>query len=254
MKTFEFENNELEFYIDESIAVIKFKENTFENFADMEKTGKLLDLLDWVEQDPLVHAVMIENTPEAFDEKSYERFMNVLLKRSADDMLTNIMSSDKKILRARQMNAFRNLITKIVDYQKIFIFALRGCIVTPIFGLSLSADFRFAADDLCFNLAHMKYGLHPSGALPFFLPRFLSQSRVREILYKGGKIHAREALDLLLINNIISNGEFEKRSVEEAKKIASIDPVVMRLTKKLTTNFSIELERYFDMESKLVGF
>lgn len=254
MKTFEFENNELEFYVDDYVAVIRFKEKTFDSFADLDKTGRLLDLLDWIEKDPVVHGIVMVNSPEAFNEKAYESFMNRLLMRDSDDNITNIISSDKKILRARQMNAFRNLTMKIVDFQKIFIFAMQGCIVTPIFGLSLSADFRFAAPDMCFHLAHIKYGLHPSGALPFFLPRYLTQSEVREILYLGGEIKAEKAYEKLLVNTILDNGNFEQHAVEEAKRIAKLDPTVMKMTKKLTTNFKIELERYFEMESKLVGF
>ena len=83
------------------------------------------------------------------------------------------------------------IILRLIELKKITYIGLQGEVVTPFFGASLSFDFRFASRDMCFSLAHSQYGLHASGALPFFLPRFLQYSQAIEIIlekqpFKGG--------------------------------------------------------------------
>ena len=129
---------------------------------------------------------------------------------------------------------------------------LQGNIVTPFFGSSLSMDFRYASEDMSFSLAHLKYGLHPSGALPFFLSRYLNHSKAIEILFKCEKLTAKEALDLGLISAILPTEDFENHCLKEVEKICHLDTRVIHAT-KLLANFSrVELRNYFDIESALL--
>ena len=164
------------------------------------------------------------------------------------------MEADKRIMRARQMNTFRNFIMQMVDYRKLYIVGLQGCVVTPFIGTSLAADFRLATNDMKFSLAHIKYKLHPSGALPFFLERYVGHGKATEILLTGGEISAQEAYNLGMVNEILPKEDFENKCIEKAKKLCVLGPTCLRITKKLTYNFRDELERYFDIESKIVGF
>ena len=149
---------------------------------------------------------------------------------------------------------YRSIILKISDYKKIVIFALNGCIVTPFFGASLAADFRFASEESGYCLAHFKYGLHPSGGLPFFLPRFVGQSKATEILFGGKNITAKDAFKLNIINKIFPVEDFENKCLEEATVLSKIDNSVVRLTKRLISSYHEELEKYFNIEGKMIGF
>jgi enoyl-CoA hydratase/carnithine racemase len=252
-ETFNFENDEMAFYTDEAVAVLRFKTNMFENLSDWNKSRQILSIIDWVEKDPIIKVILIINNKEAFNEEAYKHYIDKLFVYSKEQG-KQIIDPDKRLLNARQMNTFRSFIMKMVGCKKIYIAGLQGDIVTPFFGASLSADFRYAAKDMVFNFANIKYGLHHAGALPFFLSRYVGQSKSIELLFRCDHLYAGEALNLGLINEIFDNGDFEQSCLEKAKSLCNINPMMVRLTKRLANNFTEELERYFNLESKLIGF
>lgn len=251
---FQFENDEVRFRVDENIALLTFKKSIFEGLADLNKSGRILELLDWIEKDKVVRALLIVNEKEAYNEETYAKFMNRYFSTNLISATSMKPEAEKKILRARQMNAFRNFILKLVEYKKLTISALNCEVVTPFFGSSLATDYRFASADMRFVMAHVKYGLHPAGALPFFLPRYVSQSKASEMLLDCRTYHAEEAKQLELINFILPNDDFEEQCIKKAKSLIKIDDSVLRLTKKLMYNYTEDLEHYFKIESKLIGF
>ncbi|MCL5991504.1 MAG: enoyl-CoA hydratase/isomerase family protein [Bacteroidetes bacterium] len=252
-KGFAFQNDEIRFYTDVNVAVMVFHSNTFETLSNMEKSGQVLSVCEWLEEDPVINCLLILNDEGAFDETAYDNFM-LGLQTGEDSFSQNHITTEKKLIRARQMNTFRNFIMKMVEYKKLFIQGLQGNIVTPFFGMSLCADFRFAAEDLRFVLNHNKYGMHPTGALPFFLPRFVGQSKATEILYTCRDINSEQALTSGIVNEIIPNEDFEKLCVQSAKNLCCLDPNVLKLTKRFINNYHDDLEKYFDIESKAIGF
>jgi len=250
--TFEFEREDIKFYVHKHAAVLKFKKNMFDMLADPERSSQVLSLIDWVEKDEVVHVLLVINDAGVLGEEAYKKFV-YSLRTKTDTGRWEITDPIKKLSRARQMNMFRSFVMKVVKYQKLYISALHGDIVTPFFGIALAAEFRFAHTDMVFKLAHSKLGLHPSGALPFFLPRYVGQSKSSEILYCGCDIDATKAKELGLVNEVFDN-DFEKMALEKALELGDMDPKVLRLTKALNNYYAYDLERYFEEESKMIGF
>ena len=251
---FEFENDDVRFYIHENTAVINIHSNAFECLADPEKSGQLLSLFDWVESDPVVKSLMLINEPNVFNKENILKFLKTVFKTDEQGNVTNVIPSDKKVIRARQLNSFRNIVMKMIDYKKLLFSALRGDCVTPIFGMSLAADFRFASENMKFVLFHNETGTHPAGALPFFLPLYTSRGKAMEILIKCSDIPAHEAKQIGVINEILPNADFEQHCLEKVNQYAQIHPATLVLTKRLSFSFQMELEQYFEAESKMLGY
>ena len=135
-------------------------------------------------------------------------------------------------------------------YKKLIIDGLQGVVVTPFFGESLSADIRLASDDLCFSLAHKKFGLHPTGGLIFFLPRFVGQGKANEILLTTDVIDAKSALELGLVSHIFPNEDFEYSCIQTAKELAGLSQATIETTKKLSFNYKADLQNYFRQETE----
>ncbi|UCH94500.1 MAG: enoyl-CoA hydratase/isomerase family protein [Candidatus Aminicenantes bacterium] len=250
---FSFKTPEFQSYLHEDIAVIKIKCNVFETITDLAESGKLLSLIQLAERIPDVKALVVLNEPGCMDEEEYDKFLHRILDRGrdpyADDEGGGMI---QKVDRVREINVLNRTITHLVEFKKISVMGLQGNIVTPFFGASLSVDFRYAAEGMSFSLAHLKYGLHPTGALPFFLPRYVSHSKAIEILFKYEKITAKEALDLGLVTTILPAADFENHCLAEIEKLCHLDTRVIHST-KLLANFSrIELRNYFDVESALL--
>jgi len=247
---FNFKTEEFHSYLNEDIAVINIKCKVFETITSLGESGKLLSLIQLAERIPDVKALVILNQPGCMGEEEYDKFLHRILARGIDpDEEEGII---QKIDRVREINILNRTISQLVEFKKISVMALQGNIVTPFFGASLSVDFRYASEDMSFSLAHLKYGLHPTGALPFFLSRYVSHSKAIEILFKEERISAKEALDLGLVNAIFPAEDFENHCLNEIEKLCHLDTRVIHST-KLLTNFSRnELRNYFDIEAALL--
>ncbi len=250
---FEFENDELHFRVEGTLGIMTFKEKAFEGLANLETAGKIIDIFEWLERDPVIRGIVIFNEKNAFADESYENFLKELIGERKDKDIRRTLIGEKRIIRARQINSLNNFIRKIINFRKLIISCLQGRVVTPYFGACLASDFRFASDSLVFSLAHAKYGVHPIGALPFFLGRYLNESKAMKILVKCGEIKKNEALNLGLVDQIFPEEDFARACIEEAHKLIEVNPEVLRLTKKLTYHFQDDLEDYFNLEAKLIG-
>jgi enoyl-CoA hydratase/carnithine racemase len=250
----DFENDIVRYYVENNTGVLRFKDNIFESFSNLDMGNLLQSFLDWIEQDKIVKSILILNEPSAFSEKGYSSFLNQILQKDENKKFTGIVIPEMRVLRARQMNAFRNFILKIINFSKIVVFGLQGEIVTPFIGTVLAGDFRYATPDTVFSMAHLKYNIYPVGAVPFFLGRCVGQAKALDLLLRSREIKADEALELGLINEIINGKEYESKCREKADYYASFNSRMIELTKSLTYNIKKELDQYFTDESHLVGY
>lgn len=251
LKSFESENELFKSYISESVAVIKVINNPFEKITNVEWNNKVIDLLNFAEKEISIHSVLFITELEYCKEIYYDQFLNSIFNDAqSDDKLPQPKSSQNRDERIRQINLLDRLIINLSQFSKLTIFALHGDVVTPFIGLSLTADFRICSDNLKLMFSHAKHGVHPTGALPFFLKQYFSPSLYKKYLFEGGNINSEAAKEYNLVNKVINESDFEKQSVKYAKEISKINLNVVRSTKRLL-NQSEELKKYFENESSL---
>lgn len=250
---FNFEIIDLKSYLDEDIAVIKIKSNVFDTITNLAESGKLFTLIQLAERIPDVKALVLLNAPGCMSEAEYDKFLKGVVKRAlnvfADDESSEVIT---KIDRTREINILNRTILHLAEFKKMSFFGMQGPIVTPFFGASLGMDFRLASEDVSFCLSHLKYGLHPSGALPFFLHRFVGRGKAIEILLKGETIGVKEALEMGLVNTILPSKDFETHCINEVRKICHLDTRAIHSTKMLANYSMGELKNYFEIESALL--
>ncbi|KAA3609695.1 MAG: enoyl-CoA hydratase/isomerase family protein [Calditrichaeota bacterium] len=240
--SFVYEDQDFKSYLDGNIGIIKLKCNAYEIVRDYSESEYLFSILENVITNPEICALLLFNDPGCLNEEEYNQ-------KKEKERSDNI---DNSIVRSRQINVLNNFIKHIIELNKPVVFGLRGIISTPFFGASLAADFRFADENMCFLLSHLKHAKHPSGALPFFLPKYVGQGKATEILFTSQKINSSEALTLSLINEIFSEEDFETRCILETKKLSGITPSILRATKRLLIGYEKELNDYFENESKFI--
>lgn len=254
LASYTFEDADLKSYLQEDFLAIHIKQNAFEIVTDLSESSHLFDLLELVEGDEKVKGVFIFNTPGIFGEEEYDAFLRKVFGLKADDPFSKIAAYDKQGVRKRQINILNHFITSTLATSKLIVLGLQGCVVTPFFGASLAADLRFGSPDMGFCLAHVKYGLPPTGALPYFLPRFLGLNHAKDLLFRGGKISAQQALELRLINQIVPGGNFVQECLEILRGMTHADAKFIRITKQLTNTYARELENYLEFESRILFF
>jgi len=239
--------------LEDGILVIRYGERIFDILSDLDAREYYIDLLDAVDNDPEVKAVLSLNEHGCLGDEPYEKYINKLCRGNKPVDMETSLKFQENIERTRQFCFHYYTITKRLASKKLIIDGFQGTVVTPFFGESLSADIRLVSEDFCFSLAHKKYGIHPSGGLAFFLPRFVGQGRANEILLTTDVIDANSALNMGLVSRIFPNEDFESSCIQTAKELARLNSATIETTKKLSFRDEEALHDYFEQET-LNGF
>jgi len=247
----DFSVSDITIELEDGVLVIRYGECIFDIFSDLDVRGRYIALLDAVDNDPEVKVVLNLNEHGCLGDEPYEKYINKLCGRNKSVDVATSSKFQENTERSRQLCLHYYTITKRLASKKLIVDGLQGTVVTPFFGESLSADIRLVSDDFCFSLAHEKYGLHPTGGLAFFLPRFVGQGRANEILLTTDVIDAKSALDLGLVSQIFPNEDFESNCIRTAKELARLSPATIETTKKLSFHDEEALHDYFEQETKL---
>jgi len=250
LTSFIFEDEDIKSYLENEILIVNIKKNAFEIGTDLAESAYLFEILDMAEKSPEVKAVFTYNNPGTFGDDEYEIFLKKIFKIENGNANKNFGDIEDQSLRIRQINILNHFINHSVNFKKILVMGLQGGVVTPFIGASLAADLRFASKDMQFSFAHLKYGLHPTGALPFLLPKHIGLSKSKYLLFRGGKINAQEALNMNLVNKVFDQENFLESSLNEIQDLIKHDNEILIITKKLFHINPEELQKYFEYETQ----
>lgn len=246
---FAYEDAALKAYMSDGIAVVRIQADSFAALTELAESGRFLALFHEAEINNQVRALLLLSRPGVFADNEYEQFIcheEAALGKpgQATHLKTQVI---------RHINTLNRVVTQIADFKKIFAFGLQQSVVTPFFGASLAADFRFASRDMFFSPAHCRHGLHPTGALPYFLPRYVGQGKAAEILFKGEPLDAAAALELGLVTEVLPPGDFEQRCIQALRPWCELPGEVILSVKLLLNQANRQgLKRYFDTEAALL--
>lgn len=250
------ENNRISLYEDlnfkcytvDKIGVLKIKSNVFDIITDLQKSDRFINYMSLLEKDNNISAIVILNDKNSLDNKEYVNYINKVTshkmnEKGFDD--TRILNNER---RTREHVILNNIISKIVKSSKIIVNVSDGEIVTPFLGAALAADIRFATEDTIYLLSHLQMNIHPTGAVPYFLPKLLGHAKASQILLCYDKLTANEALQLGLIFENLPPENFEEICMNKVRKIISRGDNALKCTiKMLSSNFE-NLREYTNME------
>lgn len=238
--------------IEGSIAIITIKEGVFELVTDINESNILLDYIKATEGNPEIKALLTINEEGHYGEKDYDKFIKGIMGPQKDFADKSPPKFAQKDIRFREINILNKIIKVLSEYRKLCFSGIVGDIVTPFIGAALSMDIRFATEGTRFVMAHNKYGLHPSGALPFFLSQYIHHSRALEVQFRD-EFSAEEALQLGLVNKIFPAENFKKRCLHEMQHFIRCEGSTIGVTKRLTNYTRKALADYFLYEASLLN-
>ncbi|MBN2400000.1 MAG: enoyl-CoA hydratase/isomerase family protein [Candidatus Aminicenantes bacterium] len=246
---FEFEDQSLRAYLLEGIAVLSVRVSSISAITDLAESGRFLSLFHEAEVNNQVRALLMICPPGGFSDREYEKF--ICQGEAVIDQPGPFTHLKAQLIR--HINILNRMVTQMADFKKIFAVGMQGSVVTPFFGASLAADFRFVSANMFFSPAHCRHGLHPTGALPYFLPRYVGQAKAAEIIFNGQTLGAAAALDMGLVTAVLPGDDFENRSIQALRPWCALSGDVI-LSSKLLLNHAnrLGLKRYFDTEAALL--
>ena len=246
------QRNSFETNIADRVATIEIKSGVFDLVTDIEESNILINYIKETEGTPEIKALFIINEDGRLGEEDYDAFITKIMAPADEKESNSSPEFVHKDIRFKEINILNKIIKVLSEYRKLCFSGISGNIVTPFIGAALCMDIRYATADTRFIMAHNKYGLHPSGALPFFLSQYVHHSRALEIQFRD-EFSAEEALHLGLVSKVFPQGNFKKRCLHEIQYFIQCESSTIGVTKRLTNYTRKALSDYFMYEASLLN-
>ena len=116
--------------------------------------------------------------------------------------------------------------------------------------IALACDIRLASESAFLAPGFANIGLSGDYGGSWFLTRLVGLGRAKAIYFTGRRVHAAEALDLGIFNEVVPDAQLAARARELAGTIAAGPPVALRYMKENLNRASVaDLKTCLDMEA-----
>jgi len=132
---------------------------------------------------------------------------------------------------ALQHQLIEDVLLSIRDFPRPVIAAVHGIAHGGGFELALMCDFIIADETADLALPETKRGFLPGGGGLQNLARSAGVRRAKQMLFTGGRIGARQALEWGVVNEVVPGGQHLARSLALAWDIATAAPLAVKSAK-----------------------
>ena len=127
----------------------------------------------------------------------------------------------------------QRLISAVMDCEKPVIAAVEGVAAGIGAHLAFASDLVIAAEDARFIEVFVRRGLVPDGGGAYLLVRLIGPQKAKELVFFGGDVNAKDALEFGLVNCVVPNEDIES-TVDEWASLLALGPTrTIALAKKL---------------------
>ncbi|HLT15298.1 MAG TPA: enoyl-CoA hydratase-related protein [Acidimicrobiales bacterium] len=223
---------ELEYDVADGVATIAFNRPDKMNTGTPRMVGELLQVLDAVDADDDVRAVILTGRGRAFCAGA-----DLSAGAGTFDYDRHPEAGAVGGERVEGVAAPRDgagLVTlRLFDCKKPVISAVNGAAVGMGVTMTLATDIRLAAESARFGFVFTQRGIAPEGASTWFLPRLVGVAQAAEWLYTGRVFGAEEALRGGLVRSVHPDDQLLDVARELAAEIAAAAPLSVALTRQM---------------------
>jgi 2-oxoglutaroyl-CoA hydrolase len=117
--------------------------------------------------------------------------------------------------------------------SKPVIAALQGYVFGVGLELALACDFRIASDDLEVALPEVRLGMIPGSGGTQRLARLVGLGRAKDIIMRGRRVKAAEALALGLVTEVVPTDELDAAVQRLVDELAQLSPLALATAKRV---------------------
>jgi len=126
---------------------------------------------------------------------------------------------------------------------------LRGHVFGVGLELALACDFRLAADDVQLALPEVRLGMIPGSGGTQRLARLIGLGRAKDVIMRGRRIDAAEALALGLVTEVVAAGELGAAVERLLGELAELPPLALAVAKRVLNQvYDAPLHAALDVE------
>ncbi len=223
----------------DSIATIALNRPEVFNAVNEKLTYELQTALEQVATDPAVRAVIFTGTGKAFC--------------SGQDLKESTVLANQSLAQALHQR-YNPIIRTMRDLPKPIICKLNGVAAGAGCSLVLACDVIIASEAASLSQLFINIGLVPDSGATFFLPRMVGSLKAFELCALGTKISAHDALELGLVNQVVTAESLDKIVQQMAERYATAPTKAIGLIKKmLQKSGSATLNEMLDYEADCQG-
>jgi 2-(1,2-epoxy-1,2-dihydrophenyl)acetyl-CoA isomerase len=223
------------FQKDKGIATISLNRPDVYNALNDEITFELQDALKVVAKDEAIRVVVLTGEGKAFCSGQDLKAGSTGEKRS---FLDSLHKRYNPIIRA-----MRNL-------PKPIVCRLHGVAAGAGCSIALACDVIVAAEEATLIEVFINIGLVPDSGSSYFLPRSLGMAKAFELCSMGNRVKAKEALELGLVNKVVSTEQLDHAVKEYVDYYADAPTKAIGLIKKmLNKSMTSSLEDMLEYEA-----
>jgi enoyl-CoA hydratase len=199
----------------EHIALLTLNRPEARNAVSPEVSQTMAALLDEIEADVEIRAVVVTGKGEVF---SAGADLKVVAAGNANDI-------------ARGKGGFAGIVTR--DFPKPIIAAVNGPALAGGFEIVLSCDLVVAAETARFGIPEVKRGLMAAAGGLIRLPKRVPLAVALELAMTGDPIDAERARQLGLVNRVVPATRVVDEAIALAERIGENSPIAVRNSRRL---------------------
>lgn len=227
----------IDFRIDEQVALITLNRPEKLNAFNRQMALALQDALDDCNTNEQIRCVHITGAGKAF---------------SAGQDLEEVTRPDGPGFNRILSEHYNPIVRKIRDLHKPVLAAVNGVAAGAGANIALCCDIVVASGSASFLQAFSRIGLIPDSGGTFILPRLIGWQKASALMMLGEKVPAAEAERLGMIYRCYEDEQFDEKSLQLARELASLPTAALALTKKaLQWSFSHTMDEQLMNEDKL---
>lgn len=204
----------IQFKIENSIARILLNRPKVLNALNREMVLEIYDALQQIQKTSDARALVISGAEKNF--------------AAGADISPMLELSPKQ---AREF-CFNEIYNALDDLPLPVIAAISGYALGGGLELALACDFRICSEDAKLGFPEIKLGIFPGGGGTKRLPELIGISRAKEMIFLGGIIDAKNALEYGLCGRVVAGDPMEE-ALKMAAALVERPPVALGLAKKV---------------------
>ena len=226
------------YHLEDGVATITLNRPDAANALNLTMARELSDVAIECDESGEVRAVVLRGTGKMFC--------------AGGDLSVFAEAGDRAAAVVKQMAGDLHMgISRLTRMNAPVIAAVNGTAAGAGFSLAAAADLVISVDSARYVMAYTNAGLSPDGSSTWFLPRRIGDRRARELMLTNRMLSAAEALDWGLVNQVVSEDEFEDAITTLASRIAGGPTLAYGQVKSLlNASFDNGLETQMELESR----
>ncbi|HKQ24176.1 MAG TPA: enoyl-CoA hydratase [Burkholderiales bacterium] len=226
--------------IEGGVATISLNRPQVLNAMDGEMMQQLRAIVELVQNDPVVRAVVVRGEGPAFMAGGDVSVFHAHLQELPELIVHWGREMHFAFLALRRMG-------------KPVLASVHGAVAGAGFSLMCAADLVIAAADTRFTLAYANIGASPDGGSTHFLPRLLGYRKAMELVLLPDRFDAETARSLGLVNWVVAGDKLADETAKVAQRLSGGPTKAFAEAKRLM-NQSLATSIETQMEEELFAF